>query len=183
LGAAYQQNVLAAQSAQAQANAAQGAGTKSMLGSIGGAIGSAATAKMFLACIPSGQAIDTPDGTILIDDLDVGDTVIGFGGGPVTVLQKHSYMENPEAHRFISIELVDGGKIELCDKHKIDGIEAGEVGAEIFGKPIRWNIRFAGVSKSFDLLTSDAGYRIQGVPVNSMIEEMALKIAELKPEN
>jgi hypothetical protein len=180
LGAAYQQNVLAAQSAQAQANAARSAGITGAIGQIGGA---AIGAKMFMACIPEGQAIDTPEGPILIDDLDVGDTVIGFDGEPVTVLQKHSYLENPDALRFIHIELVDGGKIELCDKHKIDGIEAGEVGAEIFGKPIRSIIRFAGVEKSFDLLTSDAGYRIHGVPINSMIEEMALKIAELKPEN
>ncbi len=30
-----------------------------------------------------------------------------------------------------------------------------------------------GVSRSFDLLTDDRGYRIHGIPVNSMIEEMA----------
>lgn len=30
-----------------------------------------------------------------------------------------------------------------------------------------------GVSRSFDLLTEDAGYRIAGIPVNSMISEMA----------
>ena len=28
------------------------------------------------------------------------------------------------------------------------------------------------MTKSYDLLTEDAGYQIQGIPVNSMIEEM-----------
>jgi hypothetical protein len=76
--------------------------------------------------------------------------------------------------------LIDGGRIELCDKHKIDGIESGSVADKIFGKGIKSITRFAGVTKSFDLLTSDAGYRIHGVPVNSMIEEMASKIQELQ---
>jgi hypothetical protein len=34
-------------------------------------------------------------------------------------------------------------------------------------------ISLNGVSRSFDLLTDDAGYRIGGIPVNSMIAEMA----------
>jgi hypothetical protein len=147
---------------------------------LGAAIGAAGTVKAAMLCIPEGQAIDIPGGSKKIEDLDVGDTVVGFDGIPVLVLQKHSYLENPDASRFLSIELIDGGRIELCDKHKIDGIESGEVVDEIFGKGIKSITRFAGVAKSFDLLTSDAGYRIHGVPVNSMIEEMASKIQELQ---
>jgi len=177
LAAAYRKDKVAAQSAQAQANAAQGAGT---MGAIGSALGSAASVKMAFMCIPEGQAIDIPGGSKKIEDLDVGDTVIGFDGTPVLVLQKHSYLENPDANRFLSIELVDGGRIEICDKHKIDGIESGDIADEIFGKGVKSITRFAGITKSFDLLTSDAGYRIHGVPVNSMIEEMASKIQELQ---
>ena len=32
--------------------------------------------------------------------------------------------------------------------------------------------KYGGVQRSYDLLTTDRGYRINGVPVNSMIEEM-----------
>ena len=34
-----------------------------------------------------------------------------------------------------------------------------------------------GETHSYDLLTEDAGYRINGVPVNSMIEEMVAAAA------
>ena len=45
-------------------------------------------------------------------------------------------------------------------------------------KDIRW---YGGVKTSYDLLTDDKGYRISGIPVNSMIEELmhtAYKIKE-----
>jgi len=180
LAAAYRRDVLGAQSAQAQANAASGAG---MMSGIGSAIGGIATAKAFMLCIPEGQVIDTPDGQKKIEDLDVGDTVIGFNGLPVTIDQKHSYREDPSINRFLEIELSNGNSISLCDKHKIDGIESGQLKDEVFGNQINSIKRFDGVSKSFDLLTSDDGYRIHGIPVNSMIEEVALKAAKIINQN
>ena len=176
LAAAYRKDVLGAQSAQAQANASSSAG---LMGGIGSAVGGIATAKAFMLCIPEGQVIDTPDGQKKIEDLDVGDTVIGFNGFPVTIHQKHSYREDPSTNRFLEIEISDGKSISLCDKHKIDGIESGKLKDEVFGNKINSIKRFDGVSKSFDLLTSDDGYRIHGIPVNSMIEEVALKTAEI----
>jgi hypothetical protein len=180
LAAAYRRDVLGAKSAQAQANASRSAG---MMGGIGSAVGGFATAKAFMLCIPEGQVIDTPDGQKKIEDLDVGDTVIGFNGFPVTIDQKHSYREDPSINRFLEIELSNGNSISLCDKHKIDGIESGQLKDEVFGNQINSIKRFDGVSKSFDLLTSDDGYRIHGIPVNSMIEEVALKTAEIINKN
>jgi hypothetical protein len=34
------------------------------------------------------------------------------------------------------------------------------------------------VERSYDILTEDAGYRMVGVPVNSMIAEVAMRVAE-----
>jgi hypothetical protein len=36
-----------------------------------------------------------------------------------------------------------------------------------------------GIKRSYDLLTEDEGYRIDGIPVNSMIEEMHAAAAGL----
>jgi len=41
---------------------------------------------------------------------------------------------------------------------------------------------YNGVEFSYDLLTEDAGYRIDSVPVNSMIDETAELIAKLNAE-
>ena len=42
---------------------------------------------------------------------------------------------------------------------------------------IKW---YDGVKRSYDLLTEDKGYRISGLPVDSMIEEMASYISNYR---
>jgi len=48
-------------------------------------------------------------------------------------------------------------------------LKAGDV---VAGRTVVSVSRHCGEARSCDLLTEDAGYRIGGVPVNSMIEEM-----------
>jgi len=129
--------------------------------------------KMMFACIPEHTKLDTPDGPRLIEQFEAGDLVIGFGGKPVRILQKHSYLENPETV-FLRINFSDDASVELCGMHRVAGIRARDiyVGQTIAGRKVIGIESHRGVNHSFDLLTEDAGYQMQGVPVNSMIEEM-----------
>ena len=159
--------------AQMQGNAGNVANT---LGSIAG------TAKSYFMCIPEGTKIDTPNGRIAIEDLKAGDSVNGYGSKPVEIMQKHEYRENPNLKRFLRIYFDDGDTIDLCDMHKIKGVHSKEynVGDSINGKQIiniKW---YDGVTRSYDLLTEDRGYRISGIPIDSMIEEMNAMISLLK---
>ena len=139
---------------------------------LSGSISSAA--KLYYNCIPEGTKIDTPKGRIAIEDLKAGDTVNGYGSKPVAVMQKHEYKENPESKRFLKIYFDDGDTVDLCDMHRLKGKRSEEydIGDSINGKKIveiKW---YDGVKRSYDLLTEDKGYRISGLPVDSMIEEM-----------
>ena len=152
-------------------------------GAIGGAVGTAiGAAKLFAMCIPEGTKIDTPKGSIKIEDLRAGDIVNGYGDRPVAIMQKHEYRENPESKRFLKIYFDNGDTIDLCDMHKIKDklSQEYEVGDLINGKKIvniKW---YKDVIRSYDLLTEDKGYRISGIPVNSMVEEMIGLISLLK---
>ena len=181
LAAAHRRDVLSAQSAQAQANASSSSG---MMSGIGSAIGGIATAKAFMMCIPSGEMIDTVDGSKLIDDISPNDKVIGFDGNEAVVLQKHSYGENPEVERFVRISFSDDSSISLCDKHKVNGTEAKDIKVDdnINSKTVKSIDYFGGVKISYDLLTSDNGYQMSGIPVNSMIPELINKIIETQNE-
>ena len=97
-------------------------------------------------------------------------------------MQKHEYRENPESKRFLKIYFDNGDTIDLCDMHKIKDklSQEYEVGDLINGKEIvsiKW---YKDVIRSYDLLTEDKGYRISGIPVNSMVEEMMGLISLLK---
>ena len=60
--------------------------------------------------------------------------------------------------------------------HKISGIRAKDIKVnDIISVKI-----YDGVEFSYDLLTQDIGYRINGVPVNSMIPEMKEDIVKLQ---
>ena len=98
-------------------------------------------------------------------------------------MQKHEYKENPEMKRFLEITFDDRDTVNLCDMHKLNGTRSKyyNVGDMINGKEIvkiKW---YDGVKRSYDLLTEDYGYRISGVPVNSMVEEM-MKLVNLIKE-
>ena len=59
--------------------------------------------------------------------------------------------------------------------HRIKGIRSKDITENVISKKI-----YGGVKFSYDLLTEDLGYRINGVPVNSMIEETAELAQKLK---
>jgi len=58
--------------------------------------------------------------------------------------------------------------------HRLSGIRARdiEVGQTIADRKVTAIVTRQGETRSYDLLTEDLGYQIQGVAVNSMIEEM-----------
>ena len=125
------------------------------------------------ACLPPSAYIDTPSGPRGIEVLEPGDSVIGFEGKPVRILQKHSYLEQTQTE-FLKITFSDGPSIELCGMHRVDGKRARsiKVGQMIDGRVVARIEARSGETRSYDLLTEDAGYRIAGVRVNSMIQEM-----------
>ena len=61
--------------------------------------------------------------------------------------------------------------------HKIKGIRAKDITENVISKEM-----YSGVKFSYDILTEDQGYRINGIPVNSMIQELAELSVELKNE-
>ena len=164
---------------QLQADAQRSSGISSMIGSVAGAVGTVAAAKVGIpgACIAKGVCIDTVSGSVPIEDINVGDMVIGYDGNPTEVIQKHAYKEDPKSP-FYDIKIDYNGKTRVVNVgawHKIMNIPASDIKENIIEKN-----EYNGVEFSYDLLTEDAGYRIDCVPVNSMIEEMAEEIVKLK---
>ena len=132
-----------------------------------------AGAKLAFSCLPESVPVDTPAGPRRAGDLTAGDTVIGYGGKPVRVLQKHVYAESPETD-FLTLTFADGAAVEVCGKHRVGGVRAEQLraGDSVAGHTVRSVTARRGIRRSCDFLTEDEGYRIGGVPVNSMIEEM-----------
>ena len=166
----------ASSAAASQSNANQQSNTMGMLTT-------AATVKVMFMCIPEGTLIDVDkDYRVDIKDIRPGRKIIGYNGEKVTVLQKHEYLEDPSRKRFLHIEFDDGAKIDLCDMHRVEGIRAKDlkVGDALTDRKVLKITKFDNVTTSYDLLTKDGGYRINGVPVNSMIEEVADMTAYLR---
>ena len=67
----------------------------------------------------------------------------------------------------------NGSVVNVCDKHRIKGVSAEDITENVVEKELH-----SGVEFSYDLLTEDIGYRIEGIPVNSMIPQIAISIAE-----
>ena len=100
--------------------------------------------------------------------------MVGYDGQPVRVQQIHSYLEDTETD-FYQVKFSNGSVVDLCGMHRIGGIRAKQlkVGSGISGGQIVTEIKtYRGTESSYDLLTEDSGYRVEGIPVNSMIEEM-----------
>jgi hypothetical protein len=131
-------------------------------------------AKLQFGCLPEGSLIDTPSGPVKIEDLKSGDTVTGFSGEPVCISQIHQYQENPATSRYLTVHFANGSVVSASPRHRIDSIRAVDLkaGDPCGSQTVSRVDELRGVSRSFDLLTGDAGYRIAGIPVNSMIEEM-----------
>lgn len=132
-----------------------------------------AVAKLPFACLPEGTRVDTPSGPRRIEHLGAGDLVTGYGGQPVRILQKHCYLEQPST-LFLRVRFEGGAAVDLCEMHRLAEVRARHLQPDqlIAGRRITRIESRHGVTRSYDLLTEDAGYRIGGVPVNSMIEEM-----------
>jgi hypothetical protein len=169
----------AVRSAELQGSAAKSASTTDLFGNIIKVAGTVATAKAYSACMPGYQAIDTPNGPVPIQDLRGGDYVIGYDNTVKRIEQLCSYVEKPETE-FLEFTLADGGKITVCGPHKILDIQAREwlVGSEMNGVPIVSIAKVTGITTSYDLMTDVGGYRIAGIPVNSMIPEMIAQTIE-----
>ena len=131
-----------------------------------------ASVKSVAFCIPKGIHIDTVNDSVAIEDIKPGDVVIGYNGNPTKVLQKHEYLEDPTKERFNKVEFDSGAIVDVCDMHRIKGVRSKDITEGVMSKEI-----YGGVEFSYDLLTEDSGYRINGIPVNSMIPEMAIEIA------
>lgn len=132
--------------------------------------------KLLFACLPEGTRIDVPGGeTRAIEELRSGDLVMGYEGEPVKIVQIHGYLEDPEETDFHAITFSNGSTVDLCGMHRIEGIRAQELKAGSTlpsGLSVVETRTYRGVERSYDILTEDDGYRIGGVAVNSMIEEM-----------
>jgi len=133
-----------------------------------------ALTKAFYGCVPEGTQIDTASGTVQIEELKTGDTIIGFSGNPVQILQIHQYQEDPTSSRYLNIQFSNEKSVRVSPRHRIDGKPAGDlkIGDSCGSHEVTDIQSIQGVSRSYDLLTEDSGYRIGGVPVNSMINEM-----------
>ena len=136
--------------------------------------------KLQFGCLPQGTLIDTAQGPVRIETLKAGDSVIGFYGTPVQITQIHQYREDPATSRYVTVHFSNGSSVSASPRHRIDGIPAFTLQAgDTCGSLTVLSIgSLQGVSRSFDLLTEDPGYRIGGIPVNSMIEEMAGQCAK-----
>tara|TARA_R110002096_G_scaffold113320_8_gene246394 strand:- start:4763 stop:5338 length:576 start_codon:yes stop_codon:yes gene_type:complete len=152
-----------------------GLGGCALLAPVVGTALALAPMKMLFACLPEGTQVDTPSGSSSIETLRAGDWVIGFDGEPVEIQQIHGYLEDAEKTDFYRISFSNSGVVDLCSMHRIDGIRAKElkVGKIVSGGHSITEIEiYQGVERSYDILTDDDGYRIGGIPVNSMIVEM-----------
>lgn len=129
--------------------------------------------KFAFSCMPEHVMVDTPNGPKRVGSVTAGDVVTGYGGKPVRVLQKHTYLESA-ATEFLTIRFSDGAEVEVCGMHRVAGVRARNLkpGEIVAGRRVVSVSRHSGEKRSCDLLTEDKGYRIGGVPVNSMIEEM-----------
>ncbi len=131
--------------------------------------------KLQFGCLPQGILIDTPNGPVPVEQLKAGDPVIGYHGEVVVIRQRHEYLEDATQARHLKVIFNGGEEIRLSPRHRICGTPASDLkpGDKVGDHIVARVDRLGGVSRSFDLLTDDAGYRIQGIPVNSMIREMA----------
>ncbi len=132
-------------------------------------------AKVKFGCLPEGTRIDTPNGPVAVEDIRAGDQVIGYHGKAVTVQQVHQYREDATQTRHLAVTFTNGSTVQLSPRHRIGGIPASKLkpGSRVGEHTVSEVIAVGFVERSYDLLTDDPGYRIEGIPVNSMIREMA----------
>jgi hypothetical protein len=163
-------NLYAGMGMQAEMYGSQAASSSNMFGNLISGAAQIGAAKITVgACLPKGTSIDVPNGKKLIEDIQAGDTVVGYDGKPVSVLQKHCYKEDPK-NTFYNVKIEHDNKVGTVDVggwHRILNVPAPDIKENVINKE-----EYKGVEFSYDLLTEDTGYRIDGIPVNSMINEL-----------
>jgi hypothetical protein len=170
-------------SGAAQKSAATTSATGNILGPALGTVAAKGIGTLFglpiPSCMPGDQCIDTPTGPKAIKDLKGGDEVIGYDGNVAYIAQACSWNQDP-LRTFLTIIREDGSSFTVCDDHKVIGIPAMEwvEGAELAGSKIKEIKASTGILTSYDILTNQGGYRINGVPVNSMIPEIIMQVVE-----
>lgn len=168
------------------ANARSISGANNAAGIVGGAL---SAAKIFFMCVPEGQRVDLPGGrSAPIQTVRAGDIVLGEDGEATTVLQVHQYVEDPASRRWRRIHLDGGRVLATCDLHLVGDSEDQRPAGEVRPRQRLAGIRvvaieqFGGVGRSYDLLTGSrsGGYRIAGVPVQTMIPHLVRAAAQLE---
>jgi hypothetical protein len=134
------------------------------------------------SCIPEGIVIDMSNGSQTpIEEINAGDFVLGMDGMETEVLQAHQYKQNPYA-KFVTVTFDDGSKVDCSHDHMINDKRARDYTYhdKIGSREVIGIVFYMGVERSYDLLTATGGYRINGIPINTMIPEMAEKsLAEM----
>ena len=166
-------NLYAGMGMEAEMYGSQASSSSSLMGNLVKGGSKILSAKISVgSCLPKGIFIDVPNGKKLIEDIQAGDIVVGYDGKPVSVLQKHCYKEDPK-NTFYNIKMEHDNKVGTVNVggwHKVLNVRATDIKEEdpnVINKK-----EYKGVKFSYDLLTEDAGYRIDGIPVNSMIDEL-----------
>jgi len=128
-------------------------------------------------CIPKGTTIDMADGSKApIEKIEAGDLVIGMDGKEVEVQQVHQYKQIPHA-KFVTVTFDNGSKVNCSHDHMINNKRARNymLNDKIGSRKVTNVVFYMGVKRSYDIITTTGGYRIEGIPVNTMIPEMAEK--------
>jgi len=148
------------------------------MGYLGTAAGMYLAYKAWAAgCIPKGTTIDMANGDkVPIEKIEVGDLVIGMDGKEVEVHQVHQYKQTPYA-KFVTITFDNGSKVNCSHDHMINEKRARDYTYhdKIGSRKVTSIVFYMGVERSYDIITTTGGYRIEGIPVNTMIPEMAEK--------
>jgi len=133
-------------------------------------------------CIPKGITIDMANGDKTpIEEIHVDDLVIGMDGKEVEVIQVHEYKQPPDA-KFVTVTFDNGSKVDCSHDHMINDKRARDykLNDKIGSHKVTDVNFYTGVTRSYDILTTTGGYRINGIPVNTMIPELAEKsLAEM----
>tara|TARA_R110002020_G_scaffold26817_9_gene86726 strand:+ start:3346 stop:4743 length:1398 start_codon:yes stop_codon:yes gene_type:complete len=131
-------------------------------------------------CIPKGTMIDMADGDkVPIEKIEAGDLVIGMDGRKTEVQQIHQYKQTPNA-KFVTVTFDNGSKVNCSHDHMINNKRARNyiLNDKIGSHKVTDVVFYMGVKRSYDIITTTGGYRIEGIPVNTMIPEMAEKSLE-----
>ena len=120
---------------QLQAQAQQQSGMMQAVGMVGAAWMKGSTGGA-TACIAKGICVDTVNGSVPVEDINVGDIVIGYDGNPTEVIQKHSYKEDPK-NTFYNVRIDYNGKTRTVDVsgwHRIMNVPARDIKENVVEK-------------------------------------------------